>query len=422
MDKFIVESGVALKGIVRISGSKNAALPIMAACLLTEESCRIKDVPALADINTMAEILRSLGAIVERDKDDLLIEAKTIKSTIAEYRLVSTMRGSFCVLGPLLARCKTARVAYPGGCSIGVRPVDLHIKGLEAIGAKINIQKGYVVAEARKLVGTHLFLGGLFGSSVLATANVMTAAVLASGKTVIESAACEPEVEDLGNFLNKMGARIKGHGTPRIEIIGVEKLRGAEHQIIPDRIEAATFMIAALITNGNIEINNVIPEHLIAVTEVLSQAGGDIVVSANSIKISLKNKIKAVSTVALPYPGFPTDVQAQIMSLMTVADGMCVVTDKIFPDRFLHLAELLRMGAHIQKEGSSAMIHGVNSLSGAEVMASDLRASACLVLAGLVAKGRTTINRIYHLDRGYENLDLKLQKLGAKIKRIKTNC
>ena len=420
MDKFIVESGVALKGVVRISGSKNAALPIMAACLLTEEPCRIKDVPALADINTMVEILRSLGAIVERDNGGLLIDAKTIKSTTAEYRLVSTMRGSFCVLGPLLARCKHARVAHPGGCSIGVRPVDLHIKGLEAIGAEIEIEEGYVVADARRLTGTHLFLGGLFGSSVLATANVMTAAVLAEGKTVIESAACEPELEDLGNFLNKMGAKIKGHGTPRVEIVGVEKLHGAEHRVIPDRIEAATFMIAALITGGTLEISNVVPEHLIAVTEVLRQAGAEIAISADSIiKVSLKDKIRAVNTVALPYPAFPTDVQAQLMSLMTVADGMCVVTDKIFPDRFMHVAELLRMGAHIQKEGSSVMIHGVDSLSGAEVMASDLRASACLVLAGLIAKGQTTINRIYHLDRGYEELEVKLRKLGAKIKRVK---
>ena len=427
MDKFVIEGGVSLKGEIKISAAKNAVLPIMAACLLTEKPCRLKNVPNLKDIEIMTAILRSLGANVEKDGDGLVIEAKRIDGFIADYSLVSTMRGSFCVLGPLLARFKKARVSYPGGCAIGVRPVDLHIKGLKALGADIRVESGYVVAEADKLQGTHLYLGGMFGSSVLATMNVMMAAILAQGKTIIESAACEPEVEDLGNFLNAIGAQVKGHGTPRIEIEGVKELHGAEYEAIPDRIEAATFMIAALITNGEIRIENVVPKHLVAVMDVLGQAGAHFGrriedyegKTANSLTIKLPGELNPVNITALPYPGFPTDVQAQMMSLMSLAKGTSIITDKVFPDRFMHVAELNRLAAHIQKEGQSAIIEGVSELSGADVMASDLRASASLVLAGLAAKGQTTVFRIYHLDRGYANLEQKLQSLGAKVKREK---
>jgi len=427
MDKFVIEGGVPLKGEVKISAAKNAVLPIMAACLLTKESCRLKKVPNLKDIEIMATILRSLGATVEKERDGLVIEAKRIDGFTADYSLVSTMRGSFCVLGPLLARLKKAKVSYPGGCAIGVRPVDLHIKGLRALGADIKVESGYVIAEADKLCGTHLYLGGMFGSSVLATMNVMMAATLAQGKTIIESAACEPEVEDLGNFLNAIGAQIKGHGTPRVEIEGVKELYGAEYEAIPDRIEAATFMIAALITKGEVCIKNIVPGHLVAVMDILGQAGAHferrIVERAeglvDSLIIKFKGHLKPVNITALPYPGFPTDVQAQMMSLMSIARGTSIITDKVFPDRFMHVAELNRLAAHIQKEGQSAIIEGVSDLSGADVMASDLRASASLVLAGLAAKGQTTVFRIYHLDRGYDNLEQKLQSLGAKVRREK---
>ncbi len=337
-----------------------------------------------------------------------------------DYSLVSTMRGSFCVFGPLLARFKKAKVSYPGGCAIGVRPVDLHIKGLRALGADIKVESGYVIAEADKLCGTHLYLGGMFGSSVLATMNVMMAATLAQGKTIIESAACEPEVEDLGNFLNAIGAQVKGHGTPRVEIESVKELHGAEYEAIPDRIEAATFMIAALITKGEVCIKNIIPGHLVAVMDILGQAGAHFERhEEDSLIRKLKGDLKPVNITALPYPGFPTDVQAQMMSLMSIAKGTSIITDKVFPDRFMHVAELNRLAAHIQKEGQSAIIEGVSELSGADVMASDLRASASLVLAGLAAKGQTTVFRIYHLDRGYDNLEQKLQSLGAKVKREK---
>lgn len=421
MDKFIIEGGVPLRGEVRISGSKNSALPIMAACLLTEGRCIINNVPNLKDISTMVEILRYLGVIVDRgENNDLYICANKLTSDTADYSLVSTMRGSFCVLGPILARLKKARVAYPGGCAIGVRPVDLHINGLKALGARIELKEGYVIARGDSLKGNKIFLGGLFGPSVLATANIMMAATLAEGKTIIESAACEPEIEDLGNFLNKMQAKVSGHGTPRIEIEGVEYLSGAEHTIISDRIEAATFMMAALITRGSVEIVNIKSEHLGAVIHILEHAGASMDIRDDRMIIRGENNILgAINVAALPYPGLPTDVQAQLTSLLSLVSGMSVITDKVFPDRFVHIAELNRMGANIQKEGSSAIIQGVKHLSGAEVMASDLRASACLVLAGLAAKGTTVISRIYHLDRGYERMEEKLKVLGARIIREK---
>jgi len=338
---------------------------------------------------------------------------------VADYKLVSTMRASFCVFGPLLGKLKKAKVSLPGGCIIGVRPVDLHLKGIKALGADINIESGYVVAKAERLKGAQIYLGGVYGSSVLATGNVMMAAVLAQGKTVIESAACEPEVTDLAEFLIKMGARIKGHGTPIIEIEGVKPLQGGEHTIIPDRIEAGTFMVASVITGADILIKNVLYQHLGAVIDKLQESGVNITKTDHALRVRPKRRISPINITTLPYPGFPTDMQAQVMSLMTVTRGISVITEKIYPDRFMHVAELNRMGAHIQREGPHAIVEGVRHLSGAPVMASDLRASASLVLAGLVAKGKTSVSRIYHLERGYEGMEEKLQKLGAKIWREK---
>jgi UDP-N-acetylglucosamine 1-carboxyvinyltransferase len=419
MDKLVLEGPVKLKGEVSISGSKNSVLPILAATLLTEESCIIKSVPDLRDVHTMLKILRSLGKNVEFDKGTVYVGPTKNHNYIADYKLVSTMRASFCVLGPLLARFKKAKVSLPGGCIIGVRPVDLHLKGIKSLGATINIESGYVVASARQLKGNTVYLGGAYGSSVLATDNVMMAAIFAKGKTIIESAACEPEVTDLADFLIKMGAKIKGHGTPTIEIEGVKKLHGAEHTIIPDRIETGTFMVASLMTGGDVLIKNALSKHLSAVIDKLEEAGAGVSTTEDTIRLKLKRRISPINITTLPYPGFPTDMQAQIMGLMTITPGISVITEKIYPDRFMHVAELNRMGAHIQREGPHAIIEGVKYLSGAPVMASDLRASACLVLAGLVAKGKTQISRIYHLERGYENMDTKLAALGAKVWREK---
>ena len=419
MDKLIIEGGTKLKGEVTVSGAKNAVLPILAATLLTEDACVIKGVPFLRDTNTMFKILRSLGK--SADLNNGTVTVHTLKNTnyVADYKLVSTMRASFCVLGPLLGRLKKAKVSLPGGCIIGVRPVDLHLKGIKALGANIDIDSGYVLARADKLKGNHIYLGGVYGSSVLATDNVMMAATLALGKTVIESAACEPEVVDLAEFLIKMGAKIKGHGTPIIEIEGVRHLHGATHTIIPDRIEAGTLMLAALITRGDILLKNVLVSHLGALIDKLEEAGAGITKTDGSVRVRFKRQLKAVNVTTLPYPGFPTDMQAQIMGLMSVTPGISVITEKIYPDRFMHVAELNRMGAHIQREGPHAIVEGVKELSGAPVMASDLRASACLVLAGLAARGKTQVSRIYHLERGYENMETKLQKLGAKVWREK---
>jgi len=415
MDKLIIEGGIRLKGEVTISGAKNAVLPILAATLLTDDTCIIEGVPALRDVNTMMRILRSLGKNSELDKGIVTVIPTRHTNFVADYKLVSTMRASFCVLGPLLAKLKKAKVSLPGGCIIGIRPVDLHLKGIKALGAEISIESGYVVAKSSQLKGSQIYLGGIYGSSVLATDNVMMAAVLAQGKTVIESAACEPEVVDLAEFLLKMGAKIKGHGTPIIEIEGVKHLHGVTHTIIPDRIEAGTFIIASLITKGDILIKNVFFQHLGAVIDKLQEAGAYITKADSSVRVRFKRKLKPINVTTLPYPGFPTDMQAQIMSLMAITGGISVITEKIYPDRFMHVAELNRMGAHIQREGPHAIVEGVKQLSGAPVMASDLRASASLVLAGLVAKGKTSISRIYHLERGYENLEEKLRKLGARI-------
>ncbi len=417
MDKLIVEGGLKLKGEVTVSGAKNAVLPILAATLLTDDACIIKGMPDLRDTNTMLKILRSLGKSAEFENQTAIISQAKNANFIADYKLVSTMRASFCVLGPLLGKLRKAKVSLPGGCIIGVRPVDLHIKGLKALNAAIDIEGGYVVANASRLRGSHIYLGGVYGSSVLATDNVMMAACLAEGKTVIESAACEPEVYDLAEFLIKMGAKIKGHGTPTIEVEGVKHLHGAEHKIIPDRIEAGTFILAALITKGDITIKNVSSGHLGAVIDKLEESGVVMKLKDNAIRVALKKKLKPVNITTLPYPGFPTDMQAQMMSLMAVTPGISVITEKIYPDRFMHVAELNRMGANIQREGPHAIVSGVRQLSGAPVMASDLRASASLVLAGLVASGKTSISRIYHLERGYENIEDKLIALGARVWR-----
>lgn len=419
MDKLIIEGGVRLKGEVVVSGAKNSVLPILAATLLTDDACVIKGVPNLRDTNTMFKILRSLGKGADLDKGVVTVSAGNFSNFVADYKLVSTMRASFCVLGPLLGKFKKAKVSLPGGCVIGVRPVDLHIKGIKALGVDVRIESGYVIAKTNRLKGRHMYLGGVYGSSVLATDNVMMAAVLAQGKTVIESAACEPEVADLAEFLIKMGAKIKGHGTPIIEIEGVKHLHGATHTIIPDRIEAGTLMIASLLTHGDILIKNVNISHLGALVDKLEEAGAEIIESNAALRVRRKRGLKAINVTTLPYPGFPTDMQAQIMGLMALTPGISVITEKIYPDRFMHVAELNRMGAHIQREGPHAIVEGVKKLSGAPVMASDLRASACLVLSGLAASGTTSVSRIYHLERGYENMEQKLQKLGARIWREK---
>ncbi|MCX5702815.1 MAG: UDP-N-acetylglucosamine 1-carboxyvinyltransferase [Candidatus Omnitrophica bacterium] len=419
MDKLVIEGGIRLKGEVTVSGAKNSVLPILAATLLTDEPCIIKCVPNLRNTNTMLKILRSLGKNSDFDKGIVNITSTKNLNFTADYKLVSTMRASFCVLGPLLGRLKKAKVSLPGGCIIGVRPVDLHLKGIKSLGASVSVESGYVVAKANRLKGSHMYLGGAYGSSVLATDNVMMAAVLAQGETIIESAACEPEVVDLAEFLIKMGAKIKGHGTPIIEIEGVKQLYGATHTIIPDRIEAGTLMIASLITKGDITLKNVLCQHLGALIDKLQEAGALIVKTNGSVRVYLKRRLKPINVTTLPYPGLPTDMQAQIMSLMAVTPGISVITEKVYPDRFMHVAELNRMGAHIQREGPHAIVEGVRELTGAPVMASDLRASASLVLAGLVARGETQVSRIYHLERGYENIEAKLQSLGAKIWREK---
>jgi UDP-N-acetylglucosamine 1-carboxyvinyltransferase len=416
MDSFLIKGGTPLHGEVQISGAKNAVLPIMAASLLTSEPCLIRRVPQLTDVHFMGEILESLGASVKFDGDTVAVHAAKVKG-IGDYELIRKMRGSICILGPLLARNGHARVSLPGGCVIGARPIDLHLKGLKSLGAIIRIDSGYVHASAKKLRGAELFLGGRAGPTVLGTANVMMAAALAEGVTIIESAACEPEVIDLGNFLNAMGARVSGAGSPTITITGVKSLHGADHEVIPDRIETATFAVAAAATNGEVTIHGARPEHLHAVLDKLREAGVKVERMGPALKISRRGRLKAVDITTLPYAGFPTDAQAQMMVLMALTPGISIITERIFESRFMHVSELARLGADIAIEGPSAIIKGGKPLSGAPVMASDLRASAALVIAGLAARGTTEINRVYHIDRGYENIDAKLRRLGARIER-----
>ncbi len=420
MDKLIIEGGFPLKGSVTVSGSKNSLLPILAATLLTRDKCVIRNAPDLRDTTSMLKLLKYLGSNYEFKDHVITIKPNGVQKTEAPYKLVSTMRASFCVLGPLLSRYKNAKVSLPGGCIIGVRPVDLHLKGLTKLGAKIQIKEGYVYADTKQLRGEHIYLGGPFGSSVLATGNVLMAATLARGTTIIESAACEPEVVDLAKFLIKMGAKIKGEGSPTIEVKGVKELHGADYEVIPDRIEAATLIMAAAITRGEVFVKGARADHMTAVLEKLKDVGVNIKTAKDGVFVKRSSrKFKPFDIVTLPYPGFPTDCQAQFMTLMSITEGISVITEKIYPDRFMHVAELNRMGAEVKREGPYAVVHGVKLLSAAQVMASDLRASAGLVLAGLIAKGKTEVHRIYHLDRGYEQLDSKLKSLGARIERAK---
>jgi UDP-N-acetylglucosamine 1-carboxyvinyltransferase len=419
MDMFVIRGGRPLAGTVSVSGAKNAALPIMAASLLADGLTTLNDVPDLVDVETLGHLLRALGSRVERKPTgELTLEVLNSRPNLADYELVRRMRASVCVLGPLLARRGAACVSLPGGCNIGDRPIDLHLKGLAALGASIRVERGYVFAEANKLKGASIYLGGPFGSTVTGTANVMAAATLAEGRTTIEAAACEPEVVDLGNYLNAMGAQITGLGTPFIQIEGVERLTGVAHTIIPDRIEAATLMIAVAICQGDIQIENVRLDHMTAVLEKLREIGLIIEQNGPDVRVRTGAALKSVDCIALPYPGIPTDVQAQMMALMTIVPGISIVTDKVFPDRFMHLPELVRLGASIRREGNCAIIKGHRRLNGACVMASDLRASAALVLAGIAAEGESVIRRIYHLDRGYDQLENKLNCLGAEIRRV----
>ncbi|MDN3513102.1 MAG: UDP-N-acetylglucosamine 1-carboxyvinyltransferase [Candidatus Brocadia sp.] len=419
MDKIVIDGGNRLEGSVRINGAKNAALPIMAACLLLHGPSRIKGIPNIVDIQTQSDILRNLGGEVKKAEDGtleiLFRDGENNDKFTAPYELVRKMRASICVLGPLLSKRRRAKVSYPGGCVIGQRPIDLHIKGLTALGSQIETTEGYVNASADRLIGTKI---SFTGKTVLGTCNVMTAAVLAEGTTTIEYAACEPEVQDLANFLNKAGAKITGIGENKLIIEGVQELHGVDYEIIPDRIEAGTFMIAGALTKGNITLENARAEHLGAVIDKLQEIGVEITTSDNTIKVKGNDAYHAVDLMTLPYPGMPTDMQAQFMALLSVVEGKSIISEKIFPDRFIHAAELRRMGADIRVDGPSAIIRGTPFLSGTEVMISDLRAGAGLVLAGLVAKGTTQIHRIYHLDRGYERLEERLSRLGAAIKRM----
>lgn len=419
MEKIVINGGKKLSGTVPISGSKNAALPVIAATILGESPSVIHNVPDLVDIKNLCSILKRLGAKITQDgPNTLVVDPKRLTKYKASYDLVRRMRASICVLGPLLGRLGKAEVSMPGGCVIGSRPIDLHLKGLKALGAKLNIHQGYIIANASRLLGNDIYLAGRFGSSVLATANVVMAAVKAKGITVIENAACEPELVDLVNLLVKMGAEIKGAGSHTITIKGVEKLQGAEYTIIPDRIEAGTYMIAGAITKGDISLLGARMDHMHALVDKLREAGVKVENQGHKIRVRVLGRLKTTDITTLQYPGFPTDMQAQFMTLMTLVRGLSIITEKIFPERFMHIPELLRMAADISLESATAVIRGVRRLSGAPVMASDLRASAALILAGLAAEGTTEVNRIYHLDRGYEKMTEKLSALGADIKRI----
>jgi UDP-N-acetylglucosamine 1-carboxyvinyltransferase len=420
MEKLIVHGGYPLKGRVTISGSKNSALPILAATLLTKDTCTIRRVPDLSDTNYMLQILGELGAEVERASGVVVITANKIKSK-APYELVRKMRASICVLGPLTGRLRKASVSLPGGCVIGDRPVDLHLRGLEALGAKVQVEGGDILVTATRsgFKGRTLNLMGKHGSTVLGTDNVMMAATLAKGTTIIEGAAAEPEVEDLANFLIKMGAKIEGAGTHRITIEGVTELHGAEHTVIPDRIEAGTFLAAGAMIGDGVTLKRIMPEHLLSVTDALAECGFKMEFTKDSITIYPNPAAKGFSLTTLPYPGFPTDMQAQFCALACAIPDSSTITETIFPQRFMHIAEMKRMGAQMTLQGATAHIRGGGPLKGAPVMASDLRASAALVLAGLVAEGATEIHRLYHIDRGYEHLDDKFAGLGAKLERAK---
>jgi UDP-N-acetylglucosamine 1-carboxyvinyltransferase len=419
MDVFQIEGPVRLAGHVEVNGSKNASLPIMAATLLAAGRSTLLGVPRLADIAVCKELIEQLGCKVERQDDGLLtVDATTIENPVGRYEVVRKMRASICILGPLLARCGRAEVSMPGGCAIGDRPIDLHLTGLRHLGAQIHLKNGYVIAEAPQgLKGTSIFLGGPFGSTVLGTANVLMASTLAKGRTVIESAACEPEVADLANCLNMMGARISGIGSPRLVIDGVKHLHPVQYRVIPDRIEGGTFMAAAAVTGGEVHIGHCRPDDMMAVVDRLQNIGVTVETNGDGCVVAANGHLKPADITTQPYPGFPTDLQAQFMAVLALAEGNSVVIEKIFPDRFLHVAELNRMAANLRKEGPAVIVAGVKKLIAAPVMASDLRASAALVIAGLAAEGTTTVNRVYHIDRGYERIEERLNALGAKITR-----
>jgi len=414
VDKIIVQGGKSLHGDVQISGAKNAALPVMAAALLTEGTNTFHNIPDLMDIKTIKKLLHNLGAQIEGDQT-LQINVDKITSCVAPYELVKTMRASVLVLGPLVARMGVARVSLPGGCAIGARPVNLHIKALEEMGAQIELKEGYIEAKAKKLKGAEIYFDI---STVTGTENVMMAATLAQGTTILRNAACEPEVVNLAEVLNGMGAKISGAGTDVIKIDGVTSLKPTEGTIIPDRIEAGTFMIAAGITHGELNIRGCIPEHLEALINKLRDTGMKISPIKGGLKATGTKKINSVDVKTLPYPGFATDLQAQMMAYMSIGSGLSVITETIFENRFMHVSELMRMGADIKIQGNNAIVRGVPELRGAPVMATDLRASASLVLAALVAKGTTEISRVYHLDRGYEQIEKKFSAVGANIKRV----
>lgn len=433
MDVFVIEGGRKLSGSLRVNGSKNAALPLLAATLLTDQPVTLRDVPDLSDIRNMYRLLGELGVEIETGTENKIptahLRASDESEFHARYDIVRTMRASICVLGPILAKRGQARVSMPGGCAIGQRPVDLHLRGLEALGATITLEGGDIVARvpnSGRLIGDTVFLGGPFGSTVLGTANVMSAATLAVGTTIIECAACEPEIVDLANMLIGMGARISGAGSPRITIEGVEALGGVDHTIIPDRIEAGTFMCAAAITNSTLTLENCPLDAMMSATDRLEAIGVHIDPADDPLKVdplrrtctvSASGMLRPVQITTQPHPGFPTDLQAQFMALLCLAEGNSVITEKIFPERFLHVAELTRLGASIHRHGTTAVISGVKQLTGAPVMASDLRASAGLVLAAMAAQGTTVINRVYHIDRGYERLEDRLASVGASIQR-----
>lgn len=416
MDKIIIRGNNPLKGKVSIHGAKNAVLPLMAASILAESPCVLHNVPCLHDVFTMDKLLTQMGVQIEFTGRYMSLSVPDRITPIAPYDLVRKMRASFFILGPLLARYGKARVSLPGGCAIGTRPVDIHLKGLEKLGAKIRLEEGYVIAEG-KLKGTDIYLDF---PSVGATENLMMSATRARGTTRLFNPAQEPEIVDLANFLNKLGAKIEGAGTEVITIRGTKSLSGTEHHVIPDRIEAGTFLIAGLATNGDVQVNNIIPEHLHTFITKLNEMGADIQIGTHSIRVKAPSMpLKAVNITTLPYPGFPTDLQAQIMALLTCVEGTSIIKETVFENRFLHTAELIRMGADISLEGNTAIVRGVKQLKGAPVMASDLRASAALVIAGLMAKeGETIISRVYHLDRGYERIEERLASLGADIQRI----
>ncbi len=416
MDKLLIQGGTALTGEVAISGAKNAALPILCASLLTADPLHFTNVPHLNDISTMLRLLGDMGIKVTMDGvDGMVLDGAGLNNPVASYEMVKTMRASILVLGPLVARCGEARVSLPGGCAIGARPVDQHIKGLQAMGAEIKVEQGYVHAKAKRLKGARICTDMV---TVTGTENLMMAACLADGETIIENAAREPEVVDLANCLVSMGARISGAGTDVIRIQGVDKLHGATHAIMPDRIETGTYLCAAAATGGDVRLLKTSAAYLDTVVDKLMDAGCEISVERDAIRLQAPPRLKAVSLRTAPYPAFPTDMQAQFMAINCIADGVATIRETIFENRFMHVSELARLGADIQIEGSNAIVRGVERLEGATVMATDLRASASLVIAGLVAQGETLIDRIYHLDRGYERIEEKLARLGAKVKRV----